>query len=181
MVLDDDERIRAYVHPTRMSLLRLLAHQALTTTGLARELGVHPANLTRHLRILEEAGLIRLVERRDTGRNLEKYYRATALAYEVRMRGDRIEDRRATVLGILRDNLSIAAAAAREGSTEVVGMLEQARIDSRELPRLIDRVQAVVREFADLDATGGVPYTLSLALYPAEAATHDVTFDEVTL
>jgi DNA-binding transcriptional ArsR family regulator len=153
-----------------MSLLRLLADLPMTATGLARQLDVHPANLTRHLRLLERTGLIRIVERRDTGRNLEKYYRASALAYEVRLRTDRVGDRRATILGILRDNLSTAVATARHSSTEVVGLLEQARLDRSDVPRLAERLNAVVREFAALDAPDGVTYNMSLALYPAEAA-----------
>lgn len=171
MVLEDDERIRAYVHPTRMRVLWLLAQEQMTATGIARELGVHPANLTRHLKLLERTGLIRLVERRDTGRNLEKYYRAAALAFEVRMRSDPIEDRRATVLSILRDNLSTAIPTAQaEASGQVVGLLEQARLDRRRIPRLQKRLEALTREFAALDATDGVPYCLSLALYPSESS-----------
>ncbi len=179
LVLDDDERIRAYVHPTRMSLLGLLARQPMTATGVARALGVHPANLTRHLRLLEQTGLIRIVERRDTGRNLEKYYRATALAFEVRLATDRIEDRRATVLGILRDNLSTAVVTTSTSSSEVVGLLEQVRLDRRDISRLRERFDALVHEFAELDAPDGDPYTLSVALYPAPASAPEAPIGEV--
>jgi DNA-binding transcriptional ArsR family regulator len=169
LVLDDDERIRAYVHPTRMSILALLGREPLTGTGLARALGVHPANLTRHLRRLERTGLIRLVEKRDTGRNLEKYYRAAALAFEVRMRSARAEDERATALATLRDDLSTAIATISGGmSSEIVGLLGQVRLRPRQFARLQKRLGALMQEFEALDSPDGEPFRLSLALYPGE-------------
>jgi DNA-binding transcriptional ArsR family regulator len=155
-----------------MSILSLLGPEQMTATGMARALGVHPANLTRHLRVLNRTGLIRLVEKRDTGRNLEKYYRASALAFEVRVKSDRIQDRRATALAILRDNLSTAVATARgDMSGDAVGLLAQTRIDPKQVPRLERRLRALVKEFAALDSSDGKPYCLSLALYPGEAST----------
>ena len=176
LVLEDDERIRAYVHPTRMSILALLGREPMTGTGLARALGVHPANLTRHLRLLERTGLIRLVEKRDTGRNLEKYYRAAALAFEVRMRSDRIEDRRATALAVLRDDLSAAIATARgPDSSDVVALLGQVRVDRRRAARFGKRLVALMREFEQLDAADGEPQRLALALYPGEGSIGDAS------
>ncbi|MGH2635042.1 MAG: ArsR/SmtB family transcription factor [Actinomycetota bacterium] len=176
LVLEDDERIRAYVHPTRMSILALLGREPMTGTGLSRALGVHPANLTRHLRLLERTGLIRLVEKRDTGRNLEKYYRAAALAFEVRMRSDRIEDRRATALAVLRDDLSAAIATARSpDSSDVVALLGQVRLDRRRAARFRKRLLALMREFEQLDAADGEPQRLALALYPGEGSRSDAS------
>ena len=182
-VLDDDVSIRAYVHPTRMVILALLGPQSRTATGIARELGVHPANLTRHLKLLERTGLIQLVERRDTGRNVEKYYQASARAYDVRLKTDRIEDRRATVLGILRDNLATAVATARDDDSclEVVGMLQQSRIRRDDVGRLQERLTAVLQEFGDLNDPDGSPYNLSLALYPAEAAAPGAEWPQVEI
>jgi DNA-binding transcriptional ArsR family regulator len=171
VLLEDADPIRAYVHPTRMAILTILGRGRATASEVARELGVHPANLTRHFRLLEQTGLIRLVEKRDTGRNLAKYYRAAALAFEVRMHTDRIEDRRAAVLGVLRDNLSTAVATAKgERSGEVLGLLELSRLDRTSLTHLRTRLSALAKEFAALDSPDGVSYSLSLALYPNEVA-----------
>lgn len=182
LVLDDEERIRAYVHPARMAILSILGRVQATASEVARELGVHPANLTRHFRLLERTGLIRLVEKRDTGRNLAKYYRAAALAFEVRMETDRIEDRRAAVLGVLRDNLSTAVATAKsERSGEVLGLLELSRLDRKRLPQLRKRLVAVAREFAAFDSPDGASYSLSLALYPNEVPTTITSTPEIVI
>lgn len=181
-VLQDNDSIRAYVHPTRMTILSILGRGQATASEVARELGVHPANLTRHFRLLERTGLIRLVEKRDTGRNLAKYYRAAALAFEVRMQTDRIEDRRAAVLGVLRDNLSTAVSTAKsERSGEVLGLLELSRLDRKHLPRLRRRLSALAKEFAALDSPDGVPYSLALALYPNEVPATITSRPEVVI
>ena len=162
--LTTPETIRAYVHPTRLAILAILADRQETASGVARELGVHPANLTRHLRILEHAGLIRLVEKRDTGRNLAKYYRATATAFHVQLGPGRAEDRRATALGIIRDSLVAAP------TGDVVALLATTRIDPARIEALRGRLASVVDEFGAFDDASGIPYSLAVALYPNETA-----------
>jgi DNA-binding transcriptional ArsR family regulator len=56
--LTANEQIRAYVHPTRMTILALLAQEKQSISGVARQIAVHPANLTHHFKLLEKAGLI---------------------------------------------------------------------------------------------------------------------------
>src|SRR5262249_45972522 len=80
--------IEAYLHNTRMQMLAVLRDGPATGAQIAERLGVHPANLTRHLRTLLDAGLIELVERRDTGRNVEKYYAAAAHSFDVAPEAD---------------------------------------------------------------------------------------------
>jgi hypothetical protein len=121
--------------------------------------------------VLEQAGLIELVEKRDTGRNLEKYYRSIARSFDVRLASEKIGDRRATALAILRDNLSTAiATASGEGSGGAVGLLGAARIDAARIPQLQERLVALIEEFGRIDDADGAPYCLSLALYPGEPA-----------
>ena len=66
--LTTEAEIAAYMNRTRMAILNALRDGAGTASQIAAKLGVHPANLTRHMRLLEEAGLIELVEKRDIGR-----------------------------------------------------------------------------------------------------------------
>jgi len=81
--LRTEAEIAAYLHRSRIAILDALRHGPATASQIAQGMGVHAANLTRHLRILERAGLIALVEKRDTGRNLEKYYAAVASSFDV--------------------------------------------------------------------------------------------------
>ena len=77
-------QIKGYIHPTRIVILKKLAEKKRTISGIARELEVHPANITHHFKLLEKTGLIKLVEKRDIGKTIEKYYRAIAYSYIVK-------------------------------------------------------------------------------------------------
>jgi DNA-binding transcriptional ArsR family regulator len=67
----------------RERIVSLLVSEALTATQIGERLG-QPANKVHyHVRELERAGLVRLVERREKGGILEKYFRAVARNYVV--------------------------------------------------------------------------------------------------
>jgi DNA-binding transcriptional ArsR family regulator len=151
----------------RLSLLRLLAPEARTATSVARELGVHPANLTHHLKRLLETGLIRLVETRDTGRNLEKYYRAAARRFVVRPPSRRKASRTALALSVLRENLD--AALEGNGPEEALVLLRTARLRPSDWKRFAVRLRGLVESFGRADAPSGRACTLGLGMY-TEAA-----------
>jgi predicted ArsR family transcriptional regulator len=150
-----------------MALLRLLAAEPLTITGVGRQLGVHPANLTHHFRRLRAVGLIRLVSTRDTGRNLEKYYAASAKQFTVRPATRKKASRQSLALSILRDNL--AAAAEDDGPDEAIALLATARVRPADWKRFAARLQALLASFRKADADGGQLCTLNASLYTEHA------------
>ena len=79
------DAIRSLTDPTRMNILRRMMLESKTISVLGAELDKHPAWIRHHVKALEEAGLIRLVEQRTTRNYTEKFYRATALAYSISM------------------------------------------------------------------------------------------------
>lgn len=60
-----DDTFSALAHPTRRDLLRRLAEGEATVTDLAAPYSVSLAAVSKHLQVLEEAGLLR---RRVSGR-----------------------------------------------------------------------------------------------------------------
>ncbi|GAB3799247.1 hypothetical protein GCM10028798_12250 [Humibacter antri] len=56
------EQLRATAHPLRLRMLSLLTGASMSAAEIARELDVTQANASYHLRLLERAGLVRLVE-----------------------------------------------------------------------------------------------------------------------
>lgn len=166
-VLATDGEIRAYVHPVRMRIVQSLAGEPRTVTAVAREMGVHPANVTHHFKRLAGEGLIRLVETRDTGRNLEKYYRATARSFVVQPRKATPISQQALALSILRDNLQAAIdGPALDGREKVLALLASIRLHRRDRDRFLTRLQSLLRDFRKADVGGGTSYTLGLSLYP---------------
>jgi DNA-binding transcriptional ArsR family regulator len=56
--LMDEQRIRALADPLRRRIVELLAGEQLCTCHLVEELGATQTNVSNHLRVLREAGLI---------------------------------------------------------------------------------------------------------------------------
>lgn len=169
-ILTSDEQIRAYANPTRMTILSLLAQEKASVSGIARQLGVHPANLTHHFKLLEQVGLIELVEKRDTGKNLEKYYRAKAYTYTVQA-SNRPVDQKLLALSILRDNLTgaLQTLTSAEDERDVLGVLKSVRLQPDDVPRFGQKLLDLAEEFANHAATTGTVYSLNLSLYPTVA------------
>lgn len=83
--IDRLEAVRAIADPHRLVLMRLLLARPQTLTSLGAALDRHPAWIRHHVKALEAAGLVRLVEERITRNYTEKYYGATAAAFTVSM------------------------------------------------------------------------------------------------
>ncbi|MFI6579204.1 ArsR/SmtB family transcription factor [Nocardiopsis sp. NPDC050513] len=77
MISVDTDLIRVLGDPLRMRIVSLLAHETLCTTHLVEETGAKQTNLSNHLRVLREAGL---VETEPCGRFT--YYRLRPQALE---------------------------------------------------------------------------------------------------
>ena len=169
-ILFSDEQIRAYANPTRITILSLLAQEKASVSGIARQLGVHPANLTHHFKLLEQVGLIKLVEKRDTGKNMEKYYRAKAYTYTVEA-SNRPVDQKLLALSILRDNLTGALQTLTNGvdEREVLGILKSVRLQPDDVPRFGQKLLDLAEEFTNHAATTGTVYSLNISLYPTVA------------
>lgn len=158
---------RAYFHPVRLRLLNFLAKERLTVSQAARRLRVHPANITHHFRILRRAGLIKLVEERDIGRVVEKYYEAVAPVFDVRPSPGTVKHVGRKVLSLLRNDLSGNIERLKpDDSDALIGFLVTARIDVGRYADFARRLAALAAEFDALADKDGAAYALTLGLYP---------------
>lgn len=85
-VIDSVAKIKALTDPLRVRVLSLLCQRAATNQQVADALGEPHAKVLHHVRTLLDLGLIRLVETRIRGGNVEKYYRAVARMFGIRLR-----------------------------------------------------------------------------------------------
>ena len=81
-LLDDPRRVRAALSPIRRRLLQRLQTPA-SASALAPEFGVPRQRLNYHLRALEDAGLLQLVEERQRRGFVERILAARARAFVV--------------------------------------------------------------------------------------------------
>jgi len=77
------EQVRAMADELRIRIVDQLVIQPMTVTQVGEALGVHPNKIHYHVRELERAGLVRLVETREKSGILEKYYRPVARNFNV--------------------------------------------------------------------------------------------------
>ncbi|MCX4669166.1 metalloregulator ArsR/SmtB family transcription factor [Streptomyces sp. NBC_01381] len=54
----DTDLIRVLADPLRLQIVTLLAHETLCTTHLVEETGAKQTNLSNHLKVLREAGVV---------------------------------------------------------------------------------------------------------------------------
>ena len=81
-LIDDPERVRAALTPLRRRLLERL-RQPASATALAAELSMGRQRVNYHLRALEDAGLLELVEARPRRGCVERILAARAQAFVV--------------------------------------------------------------------------------------------------
>lgn len=143
--LKQGEEFSAYAHPLRMRMLELLGREAMTLSQVAAAMGVHPANLSRHMRRLLGAGLARLHHTRDTGRNLEKYYRAVARAFQAPC-GSAPGQKAASALGAVRASLEEAE---RRSDARALALLASLWLSPEDHARLQADMEALVAAYKE--------------------------------
>jgi DNA-binding transcriptional ArsR family regulator len=139
MVVREPEQLRALGGDLRTTIVVRLRESACSTSELAAELGIPKGTVGHHLKVLERAGLIRIVRTRKVRAVTEKYYGRVARLF------------------ILGDE---------EGSQSEPIASRLTAADARKLQRRLDRL---VSDFKSSDTAGGTPHELVVGLHPTEA------------
>jgi len=74
-------QIKILADKRRLSILQLLMSKPATLSQLGDAIGAHPAKIRHHLKLLESAGFVKLIETRLVRGFAEKYYQANARAF----------------------------------------------------------------------------------------------------
>jgi predicted transcriptional regulator len=74
--IDDPRLVKGMAHPLRVRLLAILQTKTASPSELAQELGVPLGNVSYHVRVLADFGLIRLVRRTPRRGAIEHHYEA---------------------------------------------------------------------------------------------------------
>jgi DNA-binding transcriptional ArsR family regulator len=181
-LVGEPEQLRLALSPIRRRLLERLRDPA-SATVLAAELGLSRQRVNYHLRALEQAGLLELVEARPRRGFTERVLAARADAFVVdpavmgTVEAIEAQDRYAAqhLIGaasaVVRDVARMQSAAQREGKRLLTFTIEtELRLAApadleRFCERLADLVGAAVAEHATTD--GGRPYRLVIGGHPA--------------
>jgi len=110
VIVDSPEQLKAFTDPLRARVLSILTKREATNQQIATALGEPHAKVLHHVRALVEMGLIRLVETRIKGGNVEKYYRAVALMFGIRPPPELLPSVADASFEALRQDVAVSAA-----------------------------------------------------------------------
>ena len=74
--INDPRLVKALAHPLRVQILGVLEDRTASPSDLAEELGAPLGNVSYHVRILAQLGLLKLVRKRPRRGAIEHYYQA---------------------------------------------------------------------------------------------------------
>jgi DNA-binding transcriptional ArsR family regulator len=169
IVVTAPEQLRAIADPLRARILDLLLERAATVAELAAAVRRPKSTVAHHVKVLVEAGMLRVVRTRRVRAIDERYYGRTARMFAVGV-VDRPGEDPATVHA---NALSVAAAESvpAHEADELRSILRHARIPAQHAAEFWQRVDAVVRDFSQLPRSGGTVYGFAAGLYPTDHPT----------
>lgn len=175
-VIRELEQIRALSDPLRQQILSALIEQPRTTKQVALLLGQPLTKLYRHVEILEQAGLITLVQTVPKRGATEKYFQAVARSFSVagnslspELTGE-VEEMFAKAFEDVLKEVRTGVRAERRQSQEGVykGFLAvgEVQLTPERLQEFQERLTCLTEEFGCSEGDAKPNYKLLIALCP---------------
>jgi DNA-binding transcriptional ArsR family regulator len=185
-MVTDPKKAKALANQTRIKILQEIATTPQSTSQLSRKLEISPPAVLYHIRLLQNAGFIRLSKTTVVNNNLtEKFYEATTSSYLVVMNGvDQLrgpvppKKQEQLLLGITPQDvekmfglLGLSYPAQVKAAVEglALGLLEKLVLDTREVYREILnqsklKLSAADRQTTEYAAMAAMPIALDRLL-----------------
>lgn len=146
LIVDSPKQLKAFTDPLRTRVLDILVDRAATNQQVAQALGEPQAKVLHHIRVLLNCGLIRLVDMRVSGGNVEKYYRAVARSFGLRPKAKMARG----VLGTMTESVRQEVAASLAQWPEQRGFeIRKARLSNERVREFQQRLLSLLSEFWD--------------------------------
>jgi predicted transcriptional regulator len=165
LVVREPEQLRALGDDLRTRIVVLLREHAHSVTELAEELGHAKGTIAHHVKVLEKAGLIRVVRTRKVRALTERYYGRTARLFI--FKGSDEADG--------EDVRNVAAASLRSAAEEILPgdpddrttfAVLRKRLSDADAERFMRRLERLQRDVLETpDDPNGTHYGLAVALY----------------
>jgi len=157
--------LRAMFDPLRGALLDLVLERAATVSELAEAVSRPKSTVAHHVKVLVDAGMLRVVRTRRVRAIEERFYGRTARNFSVgRVRAHDVSPPPWT------NELSDAADESMPAyqADRMRALRRHVRISNEQAGEFWERVVALMNEFNQLPREGDFPYSLIVSLYPAE-------------
>jgi DNA-binding transcriptional ArsR family regulator len=164
--VDTPQQLKAIGDETRSDILSLLNERAATVSQLADTLGRPKGSVGHHVKVLEDAGLVRVVRTRQVPATTEKYYGRTARTFfiktDVHDEGEKF--------AFLRQAMSECRLPSGDEAEElpISFTIRHARIPDDRAAEFLARILEVAEEFTAQEPGGETVYGLLAGVYPTE-------------
>jgi len=168
LVVDRTDQLRALGDDLRSSIVVLLRERAHSTTELAEKLGLPKGTVGHHVKVLEKAGLIRVVRTRQVRAVTERYYGRTARLFLFQVSQDADAE----------DVRNVAAASLRRAAEEMLPFSEddrtafgvlRVRLSDRDALRFARRIGRLMKDVQAAEDASGEPYGVAVAQFKRAA------------
>jgi DNA-binding transcriptional ArsR family regulator len=170
LVVTEPERLKALASDVRSRIIGLLRERAASITELSQALGLPKGTVGHHVKVLEDAGLIRVVATRQVRAMTERFYGRVARLFI--LSGDE------AIVGGTGE--AMAAMMLRQGADEIpksvassdliTAALSHARLKPTHARRLIKRLDKLLVDFRALEDPEGELFGFAASLYPTTPA-----------
>ena len=176
IALTTPSQVKAISHPLRTTILGLLHERAATVTELAVALERPKSTVAHHVKVLVEAGMLRVVRTRRVRAIEERYYGRTARMFYVGVVSHPGDDKTL----VHANALSVAAAESvpAHEADQLRSTLRHARIPAQRAADFWQLVDALLREFAQLPRAGDTVYGFAAGMYPTDFPTLPEAHDD---
>ena len=163
LVVSEPEQLRALGDELRSKIVVRIRDRAASISELAEELGLPKGTVGHHVKVLERAGLVRVVRTRQVRALTEKYYGRTARLFDIRS-GDDPEA-----------GAHIAAASLRRAADEIPPLWEgdetgthaflHVRLREADARRAVRKLKNLADELQARDSDAGAPFGFAVGFY----------------
>jgi DNA-binding transcriptional ArsR family regulator len=156
------EQVRAISDPLRTTIIALLHERAATVTELAAAVKRPKSTVAHHVKVLTDAGILRVVRTRKVRAIEERFYGRAARMFYYGLGGDG---------GRLPNDFNDFEVAAGESKAaydagQIRSFIRRARIPDELAGEFWERVMGIVHEFDKLPRSGDTTYGFTVGVYP---------------
>jgi DNA-binding transcriptional ArsR family regulator len=162
-------QVKAISHPLRTLVLGLLHERAATVTELAVAVRRPKSTVAHHVKVLADAGLVRVVRTRRVRAIEERFYGRTARMFYVGVERDADGEEMPRDFNDFEVAARESAAAFRDG--KLWGFIRHARLTEDEVSEFWERMAELVAEFDRLPRAGDTVYGFAVGVYPTDHPT----------
>ena len=169
IALTEPSQVKAMGHPLRTTILGLLHERAATVTELAAAVDRPKSTVAHHVKVLTDAGLVRVVRTRRVRAIEERLYGRTARMFYVGIERSSDGDDFPRDFNDFEVAARESVVAHQEG--KLWGFIRHARISEPQASAFWERMAELVTEFDQLPRSGETVYGFALGVYPTEHPT----------